>query len=234
MAKIEQSNLNVKLKDEHSLVEKILLHFKNALISRELKPGDRVPTENSLVESFGVSRTAVREAFKMLAAIGLVKSREGAGTFIAKSVTPLVIDPLVFSLIIGGETPHELLDVRKMIEVGILEVLFDKATKEDIEKIARANSELEKHEQSGADLDQLAALDLEFHYAFAEATHNPSIVKIARTIWDLFGASIKRSVLHEKASAHHQRILQAIIEGDREKAREAIRVSLEIWEKHRE
>jgi GntR family transcriptional regulator, transcriptional repressor for pyruvate dehydrogenase complex len=234
VAKVELSNLKVKLKDQQTLVEKILLHFKNALISRELKPGDRVPTESSLVESFGVSRTAVREAFKMLAAIGLVESRQGAGTFIAKNVTPLVIDPLVFSLIIGGETPHELLDVRKMIEVGILEVLFDKATKEDLEEAARANAALEEYEKNGTDLDQLARLDLEFHYALAEATHNPTIAKIAHTIWDLFSASIRKSSLHEKASFYHQRILQAIMEGDREKAREAIRVSLEVWEKHRE
>jgi len=225
--------LGEKLKDESTLSQKIMKHIKNALLNRELKAGDKLPTENELAKSFGVSRTAVREAFKMLVAIGVAEIRQGDGTYIAKDISSPVIDPLIFSLIIEERTPHELLEVRKMIEVGILEVLLNKVTEEDIQKMEQAVDELEESYRNGErNRDVLTNIDLKFHYAFAEATHNPSIEKISKTIWDVFVQSIKKSISIEKAYIHHRQILEAIKKRDRKQAREAIRVSLEIWEKH--
>ena len=225
--------LGEKIKDNSTLSQKIIKHIKNALINKELKGGDKLPTENELAEGFGVSRTAVREAFKMLVAIGVAEIRQRDGTYIAKDISSPVIDPLIFSLILEDRTPHELLEVRKMIEVGILEVLLNKVTDEDIKKMDAAVGELEQSYKGGErDRDILTNLDLKFHYAFAEATHNPSIEKIAKTIWDVFIVSIKKSVSYEKAYVHHKQILEAVKKSDRKAAREAIRVSLEVWEKH--
>lgn len=225
--------LGEKLKDKSTLSQRIIKHVKNALLNRELKAGDKLPTENELAKSFGVSRTAVREAFKMLVAIGVAEIRQGDGTYIAKDISSPVIDPLIFSLILEERTPHELLEVRKMIEVGILEVLLNKVTDEDIQKMEEAVNELEDRYRTGErNNDILTDLDLKFHYAFAEATHNPSIEKIAKTIWDVFIVSIKKSISIEKAYILHRQILEAIKKRDRKQAREAIRVSLEIWEKH--
>jgi GntR family transcriptional repressor for pyruvate dehydrogenase complex len=135
----------------------------------------------------------------------------------------------------GGRTPHELLEVRKMIEVGIMEILLEKITEKDIENMENAILDFERsYDKANPNWDELTELDLRFHYAFADATHNSSISKIARIIWDLFAYSIHKSVRVENANAHHKRILQAIKARDREQAREAIRISLEIWEKHQE
>lgn len=225
--------LGKKIKDDTTLSQKIIEHIKNALINKDLKAGDKLPTENELAESFGVSRTAVREAFKMLVAIGVAEIRQGDGTYITKDISSPVIDPLIFSLILEERTPHELLEVRKMIEVGILEVLLNKVTDEDIQRMEEAIKELkDSYENGETNRDVLTSLDLKFHYAFAEATHNPSIEKIAKTIWDVFILSIKKSVSIERAYVHHEQILEAIKKRDRKAAREAIRVSLEIWEKH--
>jgi GntR family transcriptional repressor for pyruvate dehydrogenase complex len=227
--------VGVKIKEQTSLVQRIFLYVKNALIKRELQSGQKLPTENQLAQSFGVSRTAVREAFKMLAAIGVVEIRQGDGTYIAREVSSSVIDPMIFGLIMGGRTPHELLEVRKMIEVGILEILLEKMTEEDIQKMENAILEFEhSYDKAKPNWDELTDLDLKFHYAFAEATHNASISKIARIIWDLFSHSIRKSVRVENANVHHREILEAVKARDRERAREAIRISLEIWEKHQE
>jgi GntR family transcriptional repressor for pyruvate dehydrogenase complex len=227
--------VGVIIKEQNSLVQKIFLYVKTALIKRELQPGQKLPTENQLAQSFGVSRTAVREAFKMLAAIGVAEIKQGDGTYIAKEFSSSVIDPMIFSLIMGNRTPHELLEVRKMIEVGIMEILLDKITDEDIVKMENAITEFEhSYDTPNPNWDDLTDLDLKFHYAFAEATKNPSISKIARIIWDLFFYSIQKSVHFENANLHHRKILQAIKARDREQAREAIRISLEIWEKHQE
>ncbi|MGA2974646.1 MAG: FadR/GntR family transcriptional regulator [Spirochaetia bacterium] len=225
----------VKIKEQESLVQKIFLYIKSALIKGELQPGQKLPTEIQLTQNFGVSRTAVREAFKMLAAIGVAEIRQGDGTYIASEISPSVIDPMIFSLIMGNRTPHELLEVRKMIETGIMEILLDKIDEKDIQKMEDAILEFEQsYDKENPNWDDLAAIDLKFHYAFAEATHNPSISKIAQIIWDLFFYSIKKSVRFENANFHHRKIVQALKTKDRELAREAIRVSLEVWEKHQE
>jgi GntR family transcriptional regulator, transcriptional repressor for pyruvate dehydrogenase complex len=227
--------VGVKIKEQTSVVQEIFLYVKNALIRGELQPGQKLPIENQLAQNFGVSRTAVREAFKMLAAIGVAEIKQGNGTYIAKEISSSAIDPMIFGLIMGGRTPHELLEVRKMIEVGIMEILLDKITEEDIVNMENAILDFEQnYDKANPNWDELTDLDLRFHYAFADATHNKSISKIARIIWDLFAHSIQKSVRVENANAHHKRILQAIKARDRDKAREAIRISLDIWEKHQE
>ena len=223
----------VKLKDKISLTQKIINRIRDALINGDLKAGEKLPPEIKLAESFGVSRTAIREAFKMLVALGVAVVKQGNGTYISKNISSTVIDPLIFSLILEDRTPQELLELREMIEIGLLEIVLNKVTDEDIEKMKKAIDELEQSYQRGeTDLKILTKLDLKFHYAFADTSHNPSIEKIARTIWEVFTVSIKRSARFERATIHHRRILQAIKERNRKKAREAIRVSLRVWKRH--
>lgn len=223
------------LKDKESLVQKIINKIKNALLEKDLKAGDKLPSEIDLARSFGVSRSAVREALKMLVALGVAESRQGDGTYIAKKISSTVVDPLIFSLIIEDRTPDELLELRKMIELGILEIVVDKVTEKDIQRMEKAIDELEENYRRGnTEPDTLAECDLKFHYAFAQASHNPSIEKVARTIWELYAASIKRSAQFERATVHHKRILLAIKEKDLGKAKKAINISLEVWKKHQE
>lgn len=222
-----------RLKDKTSLTQKIINQIRDALINGDLKAGEKLPPEIKLAESFGVSRTAIREAFKMLVALGVAEVKQGNGTYISKNISSTVIDPLIFSLILEDRTPQELLELREMIEIGLLEIVLNKVTDKDIEKMEKAIDDLEQSYQRGeTDVEILTKLDLRFHYAFADASHNPSIEKIARTIWEVFTASIKRSARFERATVHHRRILQAIKEGNRKKAREAIDVSLKVWKKH--
>ena len=223
----------VRLKDKTSLTQKIINQIKKALINGDLKAGEKLPPEIELAKSFGVSRTAVREAFKMLVALGVAEVKQGDGTYISKNISSTVIDPLIFSLILEDRTPQELLELREMIEIGLLEIVLNKVTDKDIEQMEKAIEELEQNYQRGeTDVEILTELDLKFHYAFAEASHNPSIKKIACTIWEVFTASIKKSARLERATVHHRRIVQAIKERNREKARKAIYVSLKVWKRH--
>lgn len=225
----------VRLKDKTSLTQKIINHIKDALINGDLKAGEKLPPEIELGKSFGVSRTVVRESFKMLVALGITEVKQGDGTYIAKNISPTAIDPLIFSLILEDRTPQELLELREMMEVGILEIVLNKVTDKDLEKMEKAIDELEQSYRRGeTNVETLTKLDLKFHYAFAKASHNSSIEKIASVIWEVFIASIKKSAQFERATVHHRRILAAIKEKNREKAREAICVSLQIWKKHQD
>jgi len=225
---------SVRLTDKRSIVQKIIGEFRNALITKALKPGDKLPTEIELAHKFFVSRNAVREAIKMLVSLGVVEIRRGKGTYIAKNISAPVIDPLIFNLLLSGGVPEELLELKEMLEIGILEIVLNKVTKEDIHKMERAIELLKEDVKKGeTDREVLRKHDLDFHYAFASATHNPLIMKIARTIWEMFRASIGKAVYTrtEDAVERHTMILEAVKKRNLEKAKKAIYSSLEKWGK---
>lgn len=204
------------------------------MITKALKPGDKLPTEVELAHTFLVSRNAVREAIKMLVALGVVDIKHGNGTYIAKKISASVISPLIFDLILTGGISEELLELREMIEIGILEIVLKKVVKEDIHKMEKAIKLLEEDYRKGeTDRGVLRGHDLDFHYTFAGATHNPLIIKIARTIWEMYKASIEKAVgsRTEDTVERHKMILEAVKERNIEKAKKAIYLSLEKWSK---
>jgi len=232
--------VNDKLKSKNlgtrsSIPEKVIDEIRDALLRGVLKPGDRLPTENQLAGKFSVSRIGVREAMKMLSVMGVVEIRRGDGTYIAKNISAPMIDPFIFSLIPEKRVPQELLDLREMLEIGMLEIVLKRVTKDDLKKMEEAVELLEKDsKRAEKDGEILNEHNLAFHYAFAKATHNPMIAKIAGALWEIFAFTIKKSTLKrtEESVQHHRMILEALKEKDLEKARMAIRISLKGWQKY--
>jgi len=223
-----------KIRDPGSLVEKVIDKVRQALISGELKAGQRLPPIESMAQQFGISRTAIREALNMLVALGVAKMKVGDGTYITKQFSSQAIDPLTFSLILCSKTTSELWELRKMVELGMLNIVIKKATQKDIRKMQQAISGFDGlRKNKEPDLEKLYRSELDFHFAFAKAAHNPSIERIAGTIWKIFGSSIKKSVERASNSRHHKRILEALIQKDLEEGRRAIIASLDAWEKTR-
>jgi GntR family transcriptional repressor for pyruvate dehydrogenase complex len=229
----------VKLSNDTSIVQKIVDRIKEALIYGDLKPGDKLPAENILIDKFSVSRTAVREAIKMLAAIGVVEIKRGSGTFVAKSLSSHTLEPLTFTLILNQKTPQELLELREMLELGVIGIAMENATSEDINEMELAIESLES-KVDFENVEELCQADLYFHYLFAQATHNPLIEKMARTVWDMFVPSIMRSLRQgrtkikvKEAVREHKMILKAVKEKNVAEGMEAIRASLRAWKKDR-
>lgn len=229
--KLKSKNLGMS----SSISEKVIDEIRDALLRGDLKPGDRLPTETQLVSKFSVSRIVVREAMKMLSAMGVVEIKRGNGTYMAKNISASMIDPFIFSLIVGKKTPEELLDLREMLEIGMLEIILKRATEDDMEKMEEAVKLLEEDsKRAEKNSEILNEHNLAFHYAFAQATHNSMIVKIAEALWKMFAFTIKRSTLKktEESVQHHKMILEALKEKNSEKAKVAIRTSLKGWQKY--
>lgn len=225
----------VSLSSGTPIVQKVVNQIKEALICGDLEPGDKLPSENVLVDKFSVSRTAVREAIKMLAAIGVVEIKRGDGTFVVKDLSSNTLEPLAFTLILEQKTPYELLELREMIELGIMGVVIENVTSEDIKKMEQAIERL-KGKADSESVEDLCQADLHFHYTFAQATHNPLIEKVGRTIWDMFAPSIARAMRDskmkvEEAVREHEMILKAVKERNIVEGMKAIYASLRAWRK---
>jgi GntR family transcriptional repressor for pyruvate dehydrogenase complex len=117
-----------------------------------------------------------------------------------------------------------------MLEPDYTQLAMEQATPGDIEKIVSAVDELERKVALGT---QTAQDDLAFHEAVLHATHNPFVIKIGLTSMHLFEASINNSMLSipDQAVHDHRRILDAMIQKDKDKLREAVLLSFEGWKK---
>jgi len=212
-----------------SVSNRVLNKIKEALINGELKPGERLPSETELMSYFNVGKSSVREAVKMLQALGVVETRQGDGTFIRQEPVSDTANSLVFQLILEQGTSKELLDFRVMFEIAYTIMAMRNATPEDIKEIERTISNLEYSIIKGA---QKAEDDLAFHLAILKSTHNNYVILVGETILQLFKASIKVSMknIPETAVKDHKKIFKAFCDRDEEKLKKAILESFEGWE----
>ena len=118
---------------KQSLSKMVVDKIKEGLISGELRPGDFLPSETELSERFGVGKSSVREAIKMLEALGVVEICKGNGSRIRTAVDTTVINPLIFQLILqsGEESREKLAEFRKMIEISVSLMAVDNAAADD-------------------------------------------------------------------------------------------------------
>jgi GntR family transcriptional repressor for pyruvate dehydrogenase complex len=216
----------------NSVVDEIIGEIKRQLISGDLEPGQKLPSESELVESFGVGRGALREAMKMLGALGVVKVQRGDGTYIVKEVTSNSLNELVFQIILKAGMNLELLELRELLQIGYCQLCAKKATDEELEMIENAANEFESLSfHKGVNIKKLTQADMNFHYSIIDATKNPLVIRISRAIEELFFGAIQNTVSNiirqQEGPAGHQRILNAIKERNPEKICNAVKSSLE-------
>ena len=157
-----------------SAVQYLLDSFNRELLSGVLRPGDQIPTEVELSEQFGVSRNTVREAVKILVAMGVLEIRRPVGTFVCEGFTEPMISPLLYGVILGrGDSYDELMDLREIMETGTMLTVIRNATDDEI-------LTLEKPLQTLRDacfaakprVETVFAKDDAFHEAIMALSHN--------------------------------------------------------------
>lgn len=212
----------------NSAVGYVLDCIKKAIVRRELKPGDMLPSETELSAQLGVGKTSIREALKMLQAVGAVDIRHGLGTVIRNEPGPDMLTPLVFQLLLKDGTSAELLEFRKLLEPNYTVLAQEKATEADIAALGRLVERLEKRIAEGT---QTVEDDLGFHRAILQATRNPYMITMGSTILELFRSSIEKSIreIPNVAASDHRAIYVAFKSRDPVLLRAAIEKSYEGW-----
>lgn len=179
MADLQYNKIN-----STSVVEQTINFLTDAIIRRELKPGSKIPTEIELSEKLGVSRNTVREAIKTLIFMGVLEIRRPEGTFVRSGFTESLIDPMVYGIILNQDDSYDsLMELREMTEVGVMRLVMEKASDEEIEKLREPLSALEAacHAEK-PDLDTVFNADNEFHEAINELGGNQMVIKISNIV----------------------------------------------------
>ncbi|HYP06844.1 MAG TPA: FadR/GntR family transcriptional regulator [Bryobacteraceae bacterium] len=146
---------------------KLIGIFKKLIAEGALLPGGRLPAERELAETFGVSRSSLRQALKVLEIMGVISQRVGDGTYLNSGAQRILGEPMEFLILLDGISFHELMEARLIVEPALAARAADRASDEDIADIRRELIAM----QTG-DPSRLTAHDLLFHQAIFRAAGN--------------------------------------------------------------
>lgn len=211
--------LSFKKKRRLSPQRRLVFHFEQAIRSGTLCAGDRLPSEEQLGRQFGLGRPAVREALQSLRTKGLIRSRNGSGSYVAKDpgTRPLRDSMELYSALRrDGQSFLELLDLRLMIECFCVKLLAGSDAEAARGKLA---SQVWKMENSIRDVEAFGKADLGFHLAIIEGARHGLFTDIMRGLLQGLGERFMRETyveegLVEKILQQHQGILRALEVGD--------------------
>lgn len=204
----EQASYLKNLKSE-SVVQKVINCLTDGMVSGELKPGDKLPTEPELAATLGVARTSVREATKILTYLGVLESRRSEGTFVANGFQESMIDPMVYGIILNkGEDFDSLMELRELTEVGILHLAIKKRSEEGLETI-REKLDAFSDAVEQENLTAAFQADNDFHDAVSSLCQNDLVDKINRVVRVLTYAVRQKTVYTMIQTGRGQELLQA-------------------------
>jgi GntR family transcriptional regulator, transcriptional repressor for pyruvate dehydrogenase complex len=191
--------------------------------SGQLRPGDRIPPETQLCEALGVSRSSVREAVQRLAAANLLDVRHGAGTYVRAATAAAVLESFDLVRLLAPHNVMDLIEVREMLEAGMVALAAERATPEDlraIQEVLEVNERAVRGDGSPVDADE------QFHLVLALATHNAAMADLIHFLNRLFRHSREQTSLapgaNQRAYQAHVEVFQAIQARDSERARRAM------------
>lgn len=213
------------------LSELVVHSLREQILSGLFTPGQKLPTEGKMTETFGVSRTVIREAVANLAADGLVESRQGAGVFVldhpAQAFGSLHQDIRKVSQAIN------VLEVRMGIEIESAGLAAARRNAAQEARIQEAFFEFERLLKLG---EPTGKADFAFHREIASATNNPFYVEILDALGDRtipcdrdspwYSAEVLSPDYLTGLQQEHLKILRAISASDGQAARDAMRAHL--------
>jgi len=208
------------------LYTQVAHRLQQLIVAESLLPGDKLPGERELASRLGVSRTVVREAIRVLADRGLLRVKQGCGTYVRDLSAKDAAAPLGLLLKMRKcpDTAERLTEVRRTIEVEIAGYAAERKTPEDIAALEEHLALMQAHADDPA---SYAEHDLAFHLALAKATRNPYYELLIQALGALLSETIHLTLIAPEATQagtqHHTRLLTAIRQHNADGARQAMR-----------
>jgi GntR family transcriptional repressor for pyruvate dehydrogenase complex len=193
-----------------------------------------------LSESFNVGRNSIREAIKILTALGILEIRRADGTYVSEKFSDNMINPLVYSLILEKDSSRAIYEVRYLFEVGAVEQAIQKADENDVKKLKKMLVQMEKEAtKPNPDRYKFTEMDMGFHKGITEITQNNLIVTIGNIIGRLTRSSQLKTVKAMIESSNmkfiievHEEIVRLIEYRDYDNVRSVIEKSHSLWKKN--
>jgi GntR family transcriptional repressor for pyruvate dehydrogenase complex len=205
-----------------SATDEVFKALHGLILSGELKPGDRLPSQRELAERLDVSRSTLREAIHKLVALGMVTPKQGVGTTVVEDADPLrYMRSLEDHFLLDGVSARDFLEARMVIETAVARLAVQRAEEEQRSFLEDLLRRQERAAAQG-DMEEFSRLDTEFHLTLARASGNRVLLRLEETILDLLRQFIRKvSDLPgavEDALQFHRKITQTLHSRDLDEA----------------
>ncbi len=194
---------------------------------RRYPPGSKLPNENELSESMGVSRTTLREAISFLVAQGVLDIRRGKGTFVAESLPNPGMDLTALAGVRSRVRAKDLFEMRLIFEPATVALACRRASDEELEQIRK---KAERVERIAAEGGNWPLADQEFHWAIIKASHNEYMRRlypiINSAVDEILQISPSRQQMQDIALGDNRTILAFLLKRDEEGARCAMSIHM--------
>lgn len=207
----------VKISDQ--VFEQLLKQIKAGI----WQPGQKLPSESVLCSDLKVSRISVREAVKRLAALNLVETKQGEGTYVCSVTSDMCTENVLLPMFVMD--PPSLLEIceyRLITEPGSMALAVDNITQEEIDILESYVASMEDDE---SDYKEFVTNDLQFHLTISRATRNGFIIKVNNFMFDMLNVGMENIVNklgRGDGKYYHRLILDSLKNGDKETAIKAM------------
>ncbi len=200
------------------ITAKLISSIKSLISKGVLIPGCKLPAERELARRFGVNRSSLRQALKVLQLMGVLYQRVGDGTYLNSNASNILQEPMEFLILMGDISHEELFEARLIVETELVARAAERATAEDLAHLRHAITDLANSRTVEARLDA----DIAFHEAIFRASGN----RVCQLIFTVIHrailvsmAQISKRVDIKRPLAFHKAIYSAIYERKQEEAR---------------
>lgn len=178
--------------------ERVSAYFRSHILNGSLKVGDRLPAERDLAREIGVGRPLLREVLRSLTMLGLLRARQGSGTFIAQADFGVLTDFFTFCLSQESDVLGDVMQARIAIECQAIRLACDRATDRDL---AELRHWLEILMRTLDDPEAGGQADFMFHQAIVAASHSRSLT----TLYSALSTLLKESHIDRRRTTYRSR-----------------------------
>ncbi len=212
--------------------EELIVRFRELISRGVFKAGDKLPAERDLAQALDVSRPTIRHALRALQILGVVKSRQGSGSYLAKSSADILRVPLEIALALNGTGTAELFETRKTLEVKLAQLAAERRTAEDLDLM---KSSLGRMETSMGVPEQWCIHEISFHNCIVVAAKNGVMTAVMEMLSRMLIESRQQTIRilnnYPESYKSHEDVYIAILKGDPAAASDAMTEHFAIMER---
>ena len=193
-----------------SVGEQVCRQMKTYLLEGRWKPGDKLPSENDLAQSFGVSRVTIREALLRLTSLGLLESRFGGGNYVCEITPGLNMNAIVPAAYLDTKSILEVIEFRQVVEARTAGLAARRAGEQDVKNLEEILGRMEKFKD---DPKTFAEEDLNFHLEIAKITGNSLLIETLNVIRSLLSEAMQYTVRQRgniQGLTYHRKLIDTI------------------------
>ncbi len=211
-----------------NLYESIADNLEQMILNDSSQIGQRLPSEQTLAENFGVSRNVVRESLKILKERHLVSLKTGEGAYIEKPDNRSLTELLNRIILLDNVEHSAVMEVRRIIETEACRLAAERNEPEAFDVLDEINASMMKYK---GDIEKRISLDIQFHITIAKLSHNPLLELFAQSMANLLAPILRTALIPEGGNENgiefHKQIIATLRSQDGEKAEKLMRQHLE-------